>query len=155
MSQCKTIIIGVDVVFANCASPIVKLHAETRPFANTVSAIGQSSIDINGVPYSASLVVAPEGDVHTWPVARWEDLTEAHFEALAQSQPELVVLGTGAKQRFVHPRLTAALAAKRIGLEIMDTAAACRTYNILMSEGRKVIGAFILETYIQAKQGTV
>jgi uncharacterized protein len=155
MPQCKRIIIADDVEFAYCASPIVKLHAENRPFANTVSAIGQRSIDINGVPYLASLVVAPEGAVQAWPVSSSAELTEAHFEALAQGQPELVVLGTGSKQRFVHPRLVAALAAKRIGLETMDTPAACRTYNILMSEGRKVIGAFILETYSQSTQGTV
>jgi uncharacterized protein len=135
--------------------PRMKLHAESRPFANTVSAIGQSSIDINGVPYAASIVVAPEGPVQDWPVAAVEHLTEAHFEQLSHSQPELVVLGTGLKQRFVHPRLAAALAAKRIGLETMDTPAACRTYNVLMAEGRKVIGAFILETYSQAKQGAV
>jgi uncharacterized protein len=133
----------------------VKLHAESRPFANTVSAIGQHSIDINGVAYAASVVVAPEGPVQEWPVIAVEELTEAHFEQLSHSKPELVVLGTGAKQQFVHPRLTAALAAKRIGLETMDTPAACRTYNVLMAEGRKVIGAFILQTPSQATQGAV
>jgi uncharacterized protein len=143
------------VVFADCAHKIVKLHAENRPFANTVSAIGQSSIDINGVPYAASVVVAPEGPVQQWLVTAVEELTEAHFEQLSHSQPELVVLGTGAKQQFVHPRLTAVLAAKRIGLETMDTPAACRTYNVLMAEGRKVIGAFILKPLSQAKQGAV
>jgi uncharacterized protein len=145
-------------LYLRIAQANLKLHAENRPFANTVSAIGQHSIDINGVAYAASVVVAPEGPVQQWPVAAVEELTSLHFEQLSQSRPELVVLGTGIKQRFVHPQLAAVLATRRIGLEMMDTPAACRTYNVLMAEGRKVIGAFILQPpshTTQAKQGAV
>jgi uncharacterized protein len=79
-----------------------------------------------------------------WPVASFDELTAAHFEAIAADAPDVVILGTGARQRFVHPRLLAALSARRIGVECMDNQAACRTYNILMGEGRKVTLALIL-----------
>jgi uncharacterized protein len=67
----------------------------------------------------------------------------SHFDAVLAAEPEVVLLGTGARQRFAHPRLTAALIARRIGVESMDTGAACRTYNILMTEGRKVLAALL------------
>ena len=73
----------------------------------------------------------------------FEALSAEHFEAIAALDPEVVLLGTGRVQRFPHPRLTTALSSRRIGIEAMDTGAACRTYNILMSEGRKVLAALI------------
>ena len=72
--------------------------------------------------------------------------TAADFEQILALRPEVVLLGTGARQRFAHPRLYASLSAARIGLEMMDTGAACRTYNILMAEGRKVLAALIPPT---------
>jgi uncharacterized protein len=87
----------------------------------------------------------PEVAPRPWPVGAFEDLTEAHFEALAAESPDVVILGTGTRQRFVHPRLVASLSARRIGVECMDNQAACRTYNILMGEGRKVILALIIQ----------
>ena len=70
-------------------------------------------------------------------------MTPADFEAMLALTPEVVLLGTGSRQRFAHPRLHACLSAARIGLECMDTGAACRTYNILMAEGRRVLAALI------------
>ena len=83
------------------------------------------------------------GEVLAWAPASFDALAAADFESLLEQRPELVVLGTGDRQRFPHPRLTAALTAVRIGVEAMDTRAACRTYNILMSEGRKVVAALL------------
>ena len=71
-------------------------------------------------------------------------MTEAHFAQILADAPDVVILGTGERQRFVHPKLTAALTMRRIGVECMDSQAACRTYNILMGEGRKVTLALIL-----------
>lgn len=91
-----------------------------------------------------SLLLSPRGITPDWPVRRAEDLEPAHFEALLALQPELIVLGTGATQVFPDPRVYTAVMDAGIGIEVMDTGAACRTYNILMSEGRMVAAALIL-----------
>jgi uncharacterized protein len=72
-------------------------------------------------------------------------LSEAHFEALAAFEPELVIFGSGSRLRFVPPALLKALIGRRIGVETMDTAAACRTYNVLLAEGRSVLAALLFE----------
>ncbi|HET8694282.1 MAG TPA: MTH938/NDUFAF3 family protein, partial [Aquabacterium sp.] len=71
--------------------------------------------------------------------------TEAHFLQIAQAQPEVVIFGSGTTLRFPAPSLLRPLMAARIGIETMDTAAACRTYNILVAEGRRVMAALLLE----------
>jgi uncharacterized protein len=81
--------------------------------------------------------------VQAWTAASFDSLSDSDFAALLNLSPELVLLGTGTRQRFPHPRLTRALTEARIGIEVMNTAAACRTYNILMSEGRRVVAAFL------------
>ena len=88
----------------------------------------------------------PETPPRAWEVGSFEALTEAHFAQILADEPDVVILGTGDRQRFVHPKLTAALTMRRIGVECMDSQAACRTYNILMGEGRKVTLALILST---------
>jgi uncharacterized protein len=79
-------------------------------------------------------------------VTQFENLSAEHFDGLIGYAPDVVLLGTGAKLRFPHPRLVAGLAAIRVGVEAMDTAAACRTYNVLAGEGRKVIAILLLDT---------
>ena len=88
-------------------------------------------------------IVAADALHFDWP-ARWEDLAAAHFEFLLTLRPEIVLLGSGARQKFPHPALLRSLSAARIGLEAMDTPAACRTYNILIAEGRNVIAAVMM-----------
>ena len=125
----------------------VKLHADPRNAAlNTVTAHSAARIEVNSLPHAHSILMLPQGAVQHWPIENIDQLDAAQIDQLAQLEPELIVLGTGPTQRFLHPQLTAQLAAKRIGLEVMDTAAACRTYNILMAEGRKVLGAFLLQS---------
>ena len=99
--------------------------------------------EINRVRHTTGLLVAAQGEVRPWPVTGVEALGPADFEQMLSLRPEVVLLGTGERQRFVHPRLYACLTNARIGLETMDTGAACRTYNILMSEGRHVLAALI------------
>jgi uncharacterized protein len=89
--------------------------------------------------------VLPEAPVIPWPVSSFDQLSAEHFAMLIDAAPEVVVFGSGERLRFPHPRLTAALTAKRIGVETMDFKAACRTYNILMAEGRKVAAALLIE----------
>ncbi len=123
----------------------MKLHAPDLSHLNTVTALAAGSVDINKQRYTHSLFFSPETPIQEWPVSDFSQLTQAHFLLLLPLQPEIVLLGTGAKQHFVHPHLIQALHQQRIGVECMDTAAACRTYNILMAEGRKVAAALILE----------
>jgi uncharacterized protein len=123
----------------------LKLHADTPTALNTVTAYGPGFIEINKVRHMSALVLTPER-VEPWPTASFEALAEADFERLRALDPEVVLLGTGARQRFPHPRLSRPLAEARIGLEVMNTPAACRTYNILMAEGRKVVAALLPES---------
>ncbi len=123
----------------------MKLHASTTNQYQTVSGYFDGGVEINGQRFAYSLLVLPETPPRAWPVARFEELTVEHFEQLLAELPDVVILGTGERQRFVHPRLTAPLIGKQIGVECMDTNAACRTYNILMGEGRKALLALIIE----------
>jgi uncharacterized protein len=81
---------------------------------------------------------------HDWEPASFDELSEAHFSYFLPLKPEILLLGTGARQRFPHPRLYRALTHAGIALECMDTPAACRTYNILVAEDRKVLAAILL-----------
>jgi uncharacterized protein len=93
-----------------------------------------------------SIVIGSRGEKFDWLCARFEDLTEEHFTQLAATQPELVIFGSGSRLRFAPPAFMRGLMQKRIGVETMDTLAACRTYNILAGEGRQVIAALLIET---------
>jgi uncharacterized protein len=93
-----------------------------------------------------SVVIGSRGEKFDWSCERFEDLTEEHFSRLADSRPELVIFGSGTQLRFPPPAFLRGLMAARIGVETMDTIAACRTYNILAGEGRKVLAALLMET---------
>ena len=122
----------------------MKLHDSTPSHYQTVTAYDDKGVEINARRYDYSISVMPEAPPRAWPVARFEDLTADHFALLEQDKPDVVLLGTGERQRFVHPRLVAALAARQVGVECMDNKAACRTYNILMGEGRRVTLALVI-----------
>jgi uncharacterized protein len=113
--------------------------------ASLITAYDGTSIHIGAERIATSVVLGSHGERFDWLAARFEDLTAEHFEQLGASKPELIIFGSGAKLRFVHPKLQEALMKARIGVETMDTPAACRTYNILAGEGRHVVGAFLIE----------
>jgi uncharacterized protein len=123
----------------------MKLHSQDNQAYQTVTGYDARGVEINAQRYDYSVVVMPETPPRAWPAARFEDLTAEHFAIIAQDLPDVVILGTGERQRFVHPKLIAALSERRVGVESMDSQAACRTYNILMGEGRKVTLALIIE----------
>ncbi len=123
----------------------MKLHSDNTQQYQTVTGYDAGGVEINAQRFDFSLIVMPEVPPRPWEVARFEDLAATHFEQIAADNPDVVVLGTGERQRFVHPRLTTSLSDKRIGVECMDSHAACRTYNILMGEGRKVTLALIID----------
>ena len=120
----------------------MKLHASAPTLLHTFTAYGEGYVMVNGARHTSSLLVQPER-LEPWPVAGFEALAEEHFARIAALGPEVVLLGTGARLRFPHPRLSAALERAKIGLEVMDLQAACRTYNILMAEERKVLAALL------------
>lgn len=122
----------------------MKLHTTSTQQYQTVTGYEVDSVDINAVRFMHSLLVLPEVAPLAWPVASFEALSAADFVPIEAQMPDVVILGTGSRQRFVHPRLLTSLTARRIGVECMDNQAACRTYNILMAEGRKVALALIL-----------
>ena len=123
----------------------MKLHQDSSGALNTVTAYGAHYVDVNLVRHETSIVLLPDAPVVAWPVSSFDALTPGHFELLLEQSPELVVFGSGSRLRFPHPRLTAQLSAQRIGVETMDFMAACRTYNILMAEGRRVCAALLIE----------
>lgn len=92
-----------------------------------------------------SLVIGSGGEKFDWNCTRFEQLTAEHFALLAETKPELVIFGSGSRLRFPPPAFLRLLMAQRIGLETMDTLAACRTYNILAGEGRRVVAALLIE----------
>jgi len=120
----------------------VKLHASTPGSANTITAYDDDYVKVNGARHDSSVIVTPS-DVKKWSAADFEHLNEQDFAALADLGADIVLLGTGPRQRFPHPKLTAPLGAARVGLEVMDLKAACRTYNILVAEERKVALALV------------
>jgi uncharacterized protein len=122
----------------------VKLHADPSSALNTVTGYGPGWIEVNRQRHETAILVMPEGMVDAWPHTQIETIDSASLDSVAALKPEIVLLGTGPAQRFPHPRLAASLARHRIGLDVMDTRAACRTYNILMSEGRQVAAILLL-----------
>ncbi|MBL8510475.1 MAG: Mth938-like domain-containing protein [Betaproteobacteria bacterium] len=122
----------------------MKLHLHTTPGTHTITAHGDGYVAVDGQRYEQPLIVLPDQLIHPWPVSALQTLTPADFAPLIELAPALVILGSGPVFRFPDPRIAVALAAAGIGFEVMDTPAACRTYNVLASEGRKVAAALLM-----------
>ena len=120
----------------------MKLHASRPSGVNTITGYGEGYVMVNGERREKSVVVLPDR-VQEWSTPSFDALSAADFVFLKELNVEIVLLGTGPRQRFPHPRLSAALAQAGIGLEVMDLQAACRTYNILVAEERKVAAALL------------
>ena len=111
----------------------------------SITGYGPGWLAVDGEKTSASIVLSSRGQRFDWQCRRFEDLGSAHFAQLAELGAEVVIFGSGQRLRFAPPQWLAPLMRQRIGVETMDTQAACRTYNILASEGRNVVAALILE----------
>lgn len=122
----------------------MKFHLSTAE-GNVFTGHGAGFIRLGVVEYRDNLLVTPERIVTGWAAAGFDALTEEDFATLAALKPEVALFGTGQRLRFPHPRLTRALTDAGIGLDVMDTPAACRTFNILAAEGRKVAAAVLLD----------
>ena len=142
----------------------MRLHSESNPALNTVTAYGQDYIEINRVSYGHAVYFAPEGEIHTWDVETPGEITADELQRITgvsatprdpmaflegvpskkpDDAPEVLLVGTGLKQRFLPASVTQPLLTMGIGVEVMSTQAAARTYNILMAEGRRVVVALL------------
>ena len=124
----------------------MKLHLNTDAGQLLFTGYGDDHVLVNGQRFDASLLLSPRGvEIAPWAGLGFEALTAAHFEWVAHRELDILLLGTGTRLRFPHPALTRPLVEARIGLEVMDLGALCRTYNILASEGRRVGAAVLIE----------
>jgi uncharacterized protein len=112
----------------------------------SITAHGPGWVAVNGVRHETSLVLQSNGQCTPWPCSRYEELNAGYFDRLVENDPELVIFGSGKRLRFPQPQWIRTLVERNIGVETMDTAAACRTYNILAGEGRRVTAAIIVES---------
>ncbi len=122
----------------------MKLQLARAPGQKVFTAHGEGYVAVNGERFEHPVVVMPERVATDWQAHDFAGLGEPDFAYFLALQPEVLLLGTGKQLRFPHPRLYRVLLEAGIGLECMDTAAACRTYNILVAEGRKVVAAILL-----------
>ena len=122
----------------------MKLHLTTAENHYLITGYDENYIEVNKQRYAQSLIVTPDQLLIDWKMPDFENLSEADFTKMVALNAEVVLLGTGKKHQFLHPKIYQVLTQNGIPLECMTTAAACRTYNILMSEGRNVLAALIL-----------
>ena len=122
----------------------MKFHLQTSPGQNVFTGYGAGYVAVNSVRHEKTIVVTRERIIEDWAPASFGDLRAVHFEQLLALKPDIVLLGTGVTLRFPVPALWRSLATARIGFEVMDSTAACRTFNILAGEGRNVAAAILL-----------
>jgi uncharacterized protein len=118
---------------------------ESSSRVNLVRAYSRTELRIGEERVRSSCLVCADRLVTDWPPARLEELRPEHLEAIFVLQPEVVLLGTGERQRFPPAEIRAAFAARGVGLEVMELGAACRTYNVLVPEERPAVAALFLE----------
>jgi uncharacterized protein len=123
----------------------MKFQPDTADGFNVITRADPGRLWVGNTAFTHSLLLPWLGTPEDWGVASPAALQPAHFERIVALAPELVIFGSGQRLRFVSPALHRALIEHRIGIETMDTAAACRTYNVLVSERRKVVAALIVE----------
>ena len=109
-----------------------------------IQSVSPTAITVNGETYGETIALSPETVLTGWPAKSIGDLSDDDFRAILDGSPEMVLLGTGAQNIFAPRDLIFAFARRGVGLEVMDTAAAARTFNVLASEGRKVAAVLYL-----------
>ena len=122
----------------------VKLHPANYAHQFFFTGYDEGFVLVNQIRYEKSLIVLPNQLIENWPVFSTTELEFHHFDALITAAPEIILLGTGPKHIFPNHSLLAQIAKTGIGMEIMDTRAACRTFNILAEEGRHIAAALLV-----------
>jgi uncharacterized protein len=123
----------------------LKFQPDQSEGVNIITRHDAHGVWVGKACFGHSLLVPSKGEVRRWAPQRVEQLQAEHFEGALSLSPELVIFGSGPRLRFVPAALLRCLIERRIGVETMDTAAACRTYNVLASEGRSVLAALLFE----------
>ncbi|MCK9382191.1 MAG: Mth938-like domain-containing protein [Sulfuritalea sp.] len=123
----------------------MKLHSSVTAGLLSITSYDAEHIAVNGRRLTKSFLLTPQRLIEDWSPASFDSLTEADLQKVAELNCPIVLLGTGPRQRFPAPALLRSLIERRIGVEVMDSYAACRTYNVLMAEGREVAAALIIE----------
>jgi uncharacterized protein len=121
----------------------LKFQPDSLPGVNVVTAFAPGQVIVNATAWSRSVIVPWHGEVRAWAPQRPEELAAEHVAALLECEPEVVVYGSGPTLRFPSPAVMRALIDARVGYETMDSGAACRTYNVLATEGRRVVLAVL------------
>ena len=122
----------------------MKIEREAAEGRNLFTGYGEGWVEVNRRRYESSLVVSGDRVVADWPLGSVDQIGADHLAAILELKPEILLLGTGRTFAFPDRARLAPLYAARIGVEVMDTPAACRTYNILLGEGRNVVAALVL-----------
>ena len=128
----------------------MKMRADRIEGQNAIARHGPEGVAVNGIEHTDSVVVPWRGEVIAWNAESFESLTADHFARIAALEPELVIFGSGARLRFPASALLRPLIDAGIGVETMDTAAACRTYNVLLAEGRSVVAGLLFSRDVAA-----
>ncbi len=124
----------------------MKLNVDPLPAGEyRITGYGETYVAINNRRFERSVIVTSERMIEEWDAPSFDSLARQHFEMLRELAPEIVLLGTGNAQRFPNPALARPLIEAHIGFEVMDTRAACRTFNLLTSEGRRVAAALLID----------
>ena len=124
----------------------MKFQAERFEGRNAITRHSAQGVVVGGMEYSRPLILGWQGQILEWSATSLESLRTEDAEELAALQPELVLFGSGARMRFARPAVWAPLMSRRIGVETMDTASACRTYNVLLAEDRAVVAALLFDS---------
>lgn len=122
----------------------MKLHLAHFGQQNIFSGYGDGYVLINQIRHEKNMIIFPHQLIEHWPVVSVAGLSHEHFDEILAHKPEIILLGTGVQLCFPDYTLMARILQTRTGFEVMDTPAACRTYNILVEEGRQVAAAIIL-----------
>ena len=122
----------------------MKLHLDPATARNAITGYGDGYVMVNRQRFERSLVVLPDRILLDWPPKRFDDLAPEHLAELAGLDREIILLGTGAQLRFPRPEIIQPLMRSGVGVEVMDMQAACRTYNILLAEDRRVAAALLI-----------
>ncbi|WP_227814294.1 Mth938-like domain-containing protein [Nitrogeniibacter aestuarii] len=123
----------------------MKLHEDTLDDLNVITGYGDDHVLINGEAMTGNVIVLPRSTRTGWAPNGFDGLTSDDIAPLAALETDIVIIGTGSRQRFPSPAILRPLIDARIGMEIMDVAAACRTYNILVGENRNVAVALMFD----------
>jgi uncharacterized protein len=122
----------------------MKISCSDSSEGNVIQSYGSGQIRINQQTYTRSVLLMPDQLHPDWEPQTVQQLEARHVEEILDYRPELILLGTGERQNFPEPAILRSLSGRHIGLEVMDTAAACRTYNIVMAEGRRVLAGLMM-----------